>query len=265
MKTALIIGASDGIGYATAKLFLKSGYRVINVSRTECDLSGVENMLCDVTVREKFDEILQLLSSGRIDCFIYSAGFSMAAPLEYCLEGDYRYLFEVNLFSFIHALHVLIPALRLSEGVVCAVSSLAALLPIPFDSYYSASKSALNSLCESLSYELEPEGIKIYSVMPGGTKTKFTSKRKIYPPSSVDGYSKQLTLSADSLAKTEQNGLSPDKIAHGIFKICTEQTAESVCCPHIFNKIFHITAKLMPAKLKKFLIKSKYFSESDEQ
>ena len=109
MKTLFIVGGSSGIGYETCSLFLKSGYRVINVSRTPCSLEGVENHLCDVTVREKLDEILRFVAKEHIDCFVYSAGFSMASPLEYALEGDYRYLFEVNFFAYLHCLQTLIP------------------------------------------------------------------------------------------------------------------------------------------------------------
>lgn len=263
MKTVLIVGASSGIGYAAASLFLKEGYRVVNVSRTECLLPGAENILCDVTVREDLDKALSTLASDRLDCFVYSAGFSMSAPLEYVQEGDYRYLFEVNFFAFVHCLQVLLPALRRSEGVVCAVSSLAAVLPIPFDSYYTSSKAALNAFIEALSYELDGEPVRVYSLMPGGTKTGFTEKRKVYPPSAVDGYSKQLSLATEKLAKTEQNGSSPEKVAKAVFDICTQPACVPVKSACFANKCAHLASSLIPARLKKFLIKTMYFMEEE--
>lgn len=263
MKTVLIIGASSGIGFATASLFLKGGYKVVNVSRTKCSLPGIQNIQCDVTVREQLDEALAKVSSERLDCFVYSAGFSMAAPLEFVQEGDYRYLFEVNFFAFVHSLQVLLPALRLSDGVVCAVSSLAAVLPIPFDSWYTASKAALNAFVEALNYELESEPVRVYSLMPGGTKTEFTAKRKIYPPSAVDGYSKQLSLATEKLAKTEQNGESSEKVAKAIFNLCTQPPCVPVKSASFANKCAHLASSVMPARLKKFFIRTLYFTEEE--
>lgn len=264
MKTLFIVGGSSGIGYETCSLFLKSGYRVINVSRTPCSLEGVENHLCDVTVREKLDEILRFVAKEHIDCFVYSAGFSMASPLEYALEGDYRYLFEVNFFAYLHCLQTLIPVLRRSNGVAVSVSSLAAVAPIPFDCYYSASKAALNTLAEALSFELEQDGIRVFSVMPGATKTDFTKKRKVYPPASIDGYSHRMSLATEKLAKTEQNGSSPKKVAKTIFLTCTEQHAVPVLSAPISSKFIRFFAKIMPLRLKQTLIKCLFFMEEND-
>ncbi len=264
MKTLFIVGGSSGIGYETCSLFLKAGYRVINVSRSPCSLDGVENIPCDITVREKLDEVLSAVKTERIDCFVYSAGFSMAAPLEYVLEGDYRYLFEVNFFAYLHCLQTLIPSLRRSNGVATAVSSLAAVAPVPFDCYYTASKAALNAFTETLNYELEQDGIRVYSVMPCGTKTDFTKKRKIYPPASVDGYSHKMTLATDKLAKTEQNGSSAASVAKTVFLACTQPPRTSVLSAPLSSKFVRFFVKLLPLRLKQALIKYFYFMETSD-
>lgn len=264
MKTLLIIGGSSGIGKETAAIFQKNGYAVTNLSRTPCPLPGVTNYPCDVTVREDLDRYLQeTLQKGPLDCFVYCAGFSMAAPLEYVKEGDYRYLYEVNFFAFLHALQRLLPALRAAEGTACVVGSLAACLPIPFDPYYSSSKSALNALVSCLQYELLSENVRLVSVMPGGTKTGFTAKRKIYPPAETDGYAKLMGCACDRLAKTEQNGSSPTSVASAIFKACSFPT-KTLLSAGFLNKCAHMLSRLLPSSLMDSVIKNYYFTETSD-
>ena len=264
MKTVLIIGASGGIGKETAALFLQKGFRVVNISRTPCSLPGVENKLCDVTQREKLDETLTALKDEDVACFVYSAGFSLSAPLEYVREEDYRYLFEVNFFAFLHVLQTFLPTLRANAGTVCVVGSLAACLPIPFDPYYSASKAALNALTRALSLELESQNVRIACVMPGGTKTGFTTKRKVYSAAESDGYAKELRLATDALARTEQRGNSPEKVAKTIFSACIAPQY-AVLSSGILNKLYHVMSRLLPEKVLLMLLRSMYFSQPEDR
>ena len=265
MKRVLIVGASSGIGYETAKKFLQKGYHVINISRRECDLDGVENLLCNVAEREKLDEVLtKILEYKSLDCFIYSAGFSMAAPLEYVLEGDYRYLYEVNLFAFIHCARTLIPVLRVAQGTICAISSMASITSIPYDLYYCGSKSALNATISALRYELNPEGINVIAVLPGGTKTKFTEKRKIYPPPAVNGYAKALTIATEQLEKIEQNGQKAEKVANYVYKKCTLTSPMASLYPSgIFNKLVALFLRICPQSIS-YLITKTLFETIEE-
>ena len=266
MKRVLIVGASSGIGYETAKKFLSRGYQVINISRRECKLNGVENLLCNVVERERLDEVLnKVLEYKSLDCLIYSAGFSMASPLEYVLEGDYRYLYEVNLFAFLHCVRVLIPALRVAQGTVCAISSMASITSIPYDLYYCGSKSALNATVNALRYELSPEGINVIAVLPGGTKTKFTEKRKIYPPPSVNGYAKALTLATEQLEKIEQSGQKAERVANFVYKKCTLPSPMASLYPSgIFNKLVTLFLRFCPQSVS-YLITKTIFETINEE
>ncbi len=93
-RTAVIVGASSGIGRETALKLSAKGYRVYNVSRTPFKGERVKSLTADAAqegeiekaVKEACEEI------GSLDLLVYSAGFSMAAPLEYAKSGDYRYL-----------------------------------------------------------------------------------------------------------------------------------------------------------------------------
>ena len=265
MKTLFIVGGSSGIGYETAVKFSNENYRVINLSRTECPLHGVINFQCDVTDRTALDNALNtIINDYDVNCFVYSAGFSMAAPLEYVKEGDYRYLFEVNFFSFLHCLQTLIPSLKKTSGTACIISSIGAIQPIPFDSYYTSSKAALNALCKALRYELAPEGINIIGIMPGGTKTDFTKKRKVYSPAETDGYSKQMSLAVDALAKIEQNGMTPQSVASTVFKKCHSSFTSTVYSSGILNKFIHLIIKLMPQVLLYHMGRFTFFMEEED-
>ncbi|MBD5584664.1 MAG: SDR family NAD(P)-dependent oxidoreductase, partial [Clostridia bacterium] len=180
-KTAIVVGGSSGIGYETCIRLVNRGWNVVNISRTPCKNAKVVNIQADVTVE---NQLTQAISSAcekyAVSALIYSAGFSMAAPIEYAKESDYRYLFDVNFFGALKSVQAVIPVFKDGGGRIILVGSLGGDLPISFDSFYSASKSALEMLCRSAYSELKPYGIKVTGLLPGGTATAFTFKRKVY-------------------------------------------------------------------------------------
>ncbi len=263
MDTVLITGASSGIGYAVAQKFLRQGASVINISRTECVLCGVKNYLCDLSDNNALaltcDRLLR--ENPSIDALIYSAGFSMAAPLEYVEEEDYRYLFDVNFFGFVYLLKRLLPTLRHSGGVAVAVGSLAADTTIPFDSYYVASKAALNAFVSSLHAELTPKNVRVAVLMPGGTKTNFTYKRKIYPADRVGDYKYPVNLATKNLAHIEQNGQDVENVAEKIVSLCFRTNPSGAYTSGFLNKITRLFLKITPKFIKNALIESVFFSQ----
>ncbi len=247
-RQVFIVGASSGIGYATAKKFLAEGDCVTNMSRSMCDIKEVKNIICDVSDREKLAKVLEEYKENnkKMDIFIYSAGFSMACPLEYVEEKDYRYLFEVNFFAYMTMLKAFLPLLRVSQGVAIVVSSVGGMVPIAYDSYYSASKAAVNMLTSALSYELIPRGVKIISVMPGGTKTEFSFKRKIYSNKECGDYAIDKSKAVKNLAHIEQNGAKPSAVANTIFRLCSNRVAVHTVSSGFINKLIILFSKIMP-------------------
>lgn len=264
MKTVVIVGASSGIGRETADLFLQEKYKVLNLSRSPCPLPGVENLPCDVTVREQVDAALSKLADEDVAYFVYSAGFSMAAPLEFVREEDYRYLFEVNFFAFLRFLQALLPSLQRNAGTACVVGSLASCVPIAFDAYYTASKAALNAFVAALSLELDPDLVRVVCVLPGGTKTGFTDKRKVYAPAETNGYGKLLRLATDALARTEQKGSDPKKVAKTVVNACLFPS-HIVVTSGLKNKLYRLFARLCPEKAFTSLLKTVYYTEQTDE
>ena len=180
-KTAVVVGGSSGIGFETCKRLVNRGWNVVNVSRTNCKAAKVTNIKADAADGEALKNAIKK-SAGKngISLLIYSAGFSMAAPIEYAKEEDYKYLFEVNFFGALRAIQYAIPYMKNKGGRIILIGSLGGDLPISFDSFYSSSKAALEMLCRSAYSELKPYNIKVTGVLPGGTSTGFTFKRKVY-------------------------------------------------------------------------------------
>jgi len=260
-KTCFIIGASSGIGYATARKFSEEGYVVANGSRTPCSLDGVKNYTVDVaTPKTIYNAIKDIdLKHKRLDVLVYSAGYSMAAPVEHVKEEDYRYLFDVNFFGAIEAARAVIPVMKKQGGgTIIIVSSIAGVLPIAFDAYYSASKAAVNMLVRELNLELAPHNIRAISVMPGGTQTAFHTKRNVYSELEAGLYSGRMENAVKKLAKTEQEGLTPEQVAETIFECATAKKAPELVSVGIKNKAFHMFDRLMPRLETRLFLRMRY-------
>jgi short-subunit dehydrogenase len=260
-KTVFIIGASDGIGAQTAALFLEKGYSVYNGSRTPSTVQGVKNLTVDAanphTVDAAVDEILR--AENKINVFVYSAGFSLSAPFENTEEEDYRYLFDVNFFGFVRAARALIPSMRENGGgKILAISSMGGIFPIAFDGFYSASKAALNMLIRSLSLEVAPYNIKVSAILPGGTATNFTRKRKVYPPEMTGVYEHKMMKANSSLAAAEQNGMPAHKVAESVAAAAESENPPLTNAVGPMNKVLSAADKILPENVANMLIKKKY-------
>ncbi len=248
-KTAIVVGGSSGIGYALCKKLLGNGWNVINVSRTACKSEKVINMTADVTNTEQFGTALKsILENYNVKALVYSAGFSMAAPIEYAKESDYRYMFNVNFFGALQAIRAVIPDFKTDGGRIVLVGSLAGDMPVCFDSFYSASKAALEMLCRAAYTELKDYNIKVTGVLPGGTATRFTFKRKVYGDEESGVYSKDLNKAVAALANMEQGGMPPKAVAEIIYGVLTDFNPPVIKVCGVKNKAIRLFSRVMPQK-----------------
>lgn len=224
-KTVIIVGASSGIGYETALRLIGRGFTVVNISRTPCSMQRVKNYAADVTVGDTLEKAVAeaVKAAGGLYALVYSAGFSMAAPIEYADEKDYRYLFDVNYFGALRALKCAVPHLKKRGGRIVFVSSMGGTFPVAFDSFYSSSKAAVDMLAKAAAIELEPYHIHVCSVQPGGTSTGFTFKRKIYADEENREYAAKLKRATAALANMEQGGLSAGEVAKQVVEVLCEK------------------------------------------
>ncbi|MEM7467329.1 MAG: SDR family NAD(P)-dependent oxidoreductase [Pseudomonadota bacterium] len=192
-KTVWITGASSGLGEALAHEFANDDHQVCLSARSADKLAAVNSSLsksgkvyaCDVTDDYALTTTVEKIFTdvGAIDIAVLNAGVYVPTPLADLNADDARGLFEVNFFSIIRTIELLVP--RMTErdaGHIVVVSSVAGDVGLPYASVYSASKSALHRLCESLYPELQSKGVLISVVSPGFVRTPATDKNDFPMP-----------------------------------------------------------------------------------
>jgi NAD(P)-dependent dehydrogenase (short-subunit alcohol dehydrogenase family) len=170
MKTALVTGASSGIGRACAVHLANSGWRVLAGVRRAGDApDGTEEVLLDVTDGEQIRAAAGLVD--QLDGLVNNAGIAIAAPVEFVPPEELRHQLEVNIVGQVAVTQAFLPALRRARGRIVFMGSIAGKSALPFLSPYAASKHALEALADSLRLELRPFGIHVSIVEPGTIKT----------------------------------------------------------------------------------------------
>ncbi|MBQ9081698.1 MAG: SDR family NAD(P)-dependent oxidoreductase [Clostridia bacterium] len=257
---AVIVGASSGIGLELATALLSKGYTVVNVSRGLAKNERVKNITADVTQGEELEHALQAIGAEykHVSLLVYSAGFSMAAPLEVAKEADIRYLFEVNYFGAIRAIRCTLPYMKKNGGKIFLISSLGSSYPIPFDSFYSSSKAALDMLVKGARTELRHYNITLTAVQPGGTSTSFTFKRKIYSDDENGEYAKDVHKAVAALANMEQGGMSPQEVADAVVVELLKNNPAITFVPGRKNKAYRLMSRWLPEKWTEYFNNKKY-------
>lgn len=256
-KSALVVGGSSGIGKEVCKKLLEQGYSVFNASRTENDCKEVINLTLDVSDMNGLESVFAAVPCP--DLVVYSAGCSMAAPVEYVQESDYRYLFEVNFFGLLKIITLYSRPMRENGGgKIIAVSSMGGVMPIAFDAFYSSSKAAVDMLIKTANIELNPYNVYLSAVRPGGTATQFTFKRKVYPEKEVGVYGEKMNKAAVALADIEQNGMSAEAVADCIMAVVQAKKPPAAVSAGLTNKSITLAKKLLPSALTDAMNKNVY-------
>ena len=253
-NTAIVVGGSSGIGCETCLRLVNHGWNVVNISRTACPSEKVKNINADVTAGNAVgDAIISVAKKNGINALIYCAGSSMAAPIEFAKECDIKYLFEVNYFGAIKAVQAVLPYLKKSGGKIILVGSLGGDIPIVFDSFYSSSKAALEILAKSLHGELKPYGVKTCAILPGGTATGFTFKRKVYSEENNKSYAKSVNKAVAALAHFEQSGMNPAVVAECIYKVLVAENVPVIKTVGAKNVAFRYASRVLPERFTLYL------------
>lgn len=252
--SVIVIGGSSGIGYETCVRLVNRGWTVTNISRTSCDNAKVNNICADVSCGEEACKAIRSAADRYgVNALVYCAGFSMAAPIEYAKETDYKYLFEVNFFGALKAMQTVIPYMKKKGGKIVLVGSLGGDVPIVFDSFYSCSKAALEMLAREANNELNPYNICVTAVLPGGTATNFTFKRKIYTADENGTYAKSVNKAVAALGNMEQSGMKPSRVAEDICKVLTAAKPPIIKTCGAKATAARFATRVMPEKVTNYL------------
>lgn len=174
--TVLVIGASSGIGEATATALARRGHRVFGTSRdaSRVRAAGVEPLTMDVLDANSVEAGIQSIldDGGRLDAVVYSASSYVAGAVEETTTEQLRDQFDVFFFGAHRVTRAVLPHFRASGGGrLVFLSSSAGVAALPYHVAYSASKAALEHYCEGLRYEVEPFGVSVSYLQATGVKT----------------------------------------------------------------------------------------------
>ena len=256
MKIAIVTGASGGIGQATAQLLCQNGWRVYDFSRSGGEDSGqLCHIPCDVTQEVQVQQAFQTVfeREGRLDLLVNNAGFGISGAAEDTPLDKAKKQFDVNFFGCFVCCKAAIPYLRQTGGGrIINISSMAAVLSIPFQSFYSASKSAVNALTLALQNEVKPFGITVCALMPGDVKTGFTAARE--KSSASDSYKAVAQKSVSTMERDEQNGMAPQTLAKAVLRLAKQKHPKPLSTCGAQYRLFAVLQKVLPARLVNALV-----------
>jgi len=185
-KVAIVTGASKGIGAAIARTFAKAGAAVaVNYASNKADAERVVSEIikaggkavaiqADVAKRADVERLFVETKAklGKPNILVNNAGVYRFGPLESLTEQDFHRHFDTNVLGVVLAIQEAVKAFDGSGGSVINLSTISSTNPSPNSLFYSASKSAIDTITRELALELAPKGIRVNAIAPGMTETE---------------------------------------------------------------------------------------------
>jgi len=195
---AVVTGSSTGIGFETSLLLARNGFYTYATMRDTFKSDKIEKIAYkenlplevlsmdvdnDDSVRNAIQKIID--KKKKIDILVNNAGYGLFGALEDISIEEIKKQFETNLFGAIRAIKEVLPTMREQKnGILINVTSIAGIVGVPAECIYVSTKFALEGLSESISYELQPYGIKVILIEPGVINTNFVPNIKF--PKQID-------------------------------------------------------------------------------
>lgn len=231
-QTIFITGSSTGLGRASALLFASKGWKVIATMRNpakETELqkvAGITVLPLDVTDPAQIAETAKAaLALGPVDVLFNNAGYGMAGAFEAASDAQLVDEINTNLLGVMRVTQAFLPAMReRGSGVILTTTSIGGLMTFPFNSVYHATKWGLEGWSESLAFELEPFGIRVKTIAPGGISSDFGGRSLVTTPhpAYMDGLGK--VMAAFSNPQRRAGGSTPEQIAVAVYAAATDET-----------------------------------------
>lgn len=192
-KTALVIGASSGIGLATANLFADAGAKVHAAARRreaiEEGADGREITAHALDISDKVSVLRTVEEVGEadgIDILVVAAGMNVPERrLEQLTADRWDAMISVNLSGAFYAIRAALPFLRASQGLVVLISSVSGRWPDASGPAYQASKAGMTELAHASGFEEHVNGVRFTSILPGIVDTPILDNRPEPPPKEV--------------------------------------------------------------------------------
>jgi NAD(P)-dependent dehydrogenase (short-subunit alcohol dehydrogenase family) len=233
-KVAVVTGSSSGIGYETSLALAREGFLTFatmrnlekgSIIKSDSDKENLplKIMQLDVTDDASVSKAVQSIisDSGRIDVIVNNAGYGLVGAFEDLSLDEIKQQYETNLFGVVRVTQAVIPIMRKQKsGRIINISSGAGRFGYPGGSAYVSTKFAIEGLSESLSYELDPFGIKVILVEPGVIRTNFGNVM-VVAKNSQDPGSAYLSMTRkmnEVFGQLMQNGSPPSLVANVVLQ-----------------------------------------------
>lgn len=231
-KVAVVTGSSRGIGHEISLTLARNSFFTYATMRNLQKGENIKSLVekehlplkieqLDVTDESSIKNAINSITSeaGRIDVLVNNAGYGLGGAFEDLAIDEIRAQYETNLFGLIRTTQAVLPIMRRQKsGTIVNISSGAGRLGYPGGSAYVSSKFAVEGLSESMSYELEPFGIKVVLVEPGFIKTNFGQAmviaKKSQDPNSQ--YGQRMQQMAASSSRMIQNASPAELVAKAV-------------------------------------------------
>ncbi|GLU57340.1 SDR family oxidoreductase [Dyadobacter frigoris] len=224
MQTVLITGATSGIGLTIANKLHANGYKVYGTSRNPDQYQHkvkFKLLELDVTSRLSIENCVTafLSKSATIDVLINNAGIGVCGSAEETSRELADKQFQTNFWGCVDVTKAFLPVMRQQRnGKIITIGSLAGLIGVPFQSYYSASKHALEGFYKSLRFELKTFDIHVSVIEPGFFKTNLNQAFE-FAESTISDYDGTRKNALKSFSDSINNAPSPEPVADIALKI----------------------------------------------
>ncbi|HOO44049.1 MAG TPA: SDR family oxidoreductase [Bacillota bacterium] len=261
-KVIVVSGASSGIGKATAEHLTEKGYQVIGLSRTyPKEKYQYDYVLCDLALEADIDRAIEEIEKkvDHIDVLINCAGIGISGAVEYTSLKEVEKIFQVNVIGQFYMTKKALPLLRKADKAkIINIGSVAGELTIPFQTFYSMTKSAIHRFTEGLRIELKPFGIEVATVFPGDTKTGFTENR--YQPEVIenDAYKDRIKRSIQKMEHDETNGMSPMSVVKVITRLIEKKHMPYHVTVGFVYKTLVLLSRILPKRLVYWIVTKMY-------
>jgi NAD(P)-dependent dehydrogenase (short-subunit alcohol dehydrogenase family) len=244
-EVAVVTGSSSGIGFETSLALARNGFHTYATMRKLdgggpnqiTDIAKNENLPLDFVQldvnddRSVLDAINKILRErDRIDVVVNNAGYDFMGALEETSMAEIKAQFETNFFGAVRVMQSVIPMMREQRGgIIVNITSLGGRISFPLNSPYHATKFALEGLSESIQYELEPFGIKIIVIEPGGVGSNFLKNLKMSTKTSDplnSPYRSMQNSMSEYFKQWAQNLAHPSEVAKVILQAVTSDNPD---------------------------------------
>ena len=273
-RTAVVTGASTGIGEACALRLDRHGWRVFAGVRKDADGERLKQqasdrltpILLDVTdeaaISSAAETVGTAVGEAGLDGLVNNAGITVPGPLEFLTTQDLRHQLEVNVIGQIAVTQALLALIRTGHGRIVNIGSIGGRMATPFLGPYNASKFAMEALTDSLRQALRPWGIHVAIVEPGSIATPIWQKAQAaaddleqnLPEEAMRLYGEAFAAMREAARKFEEAGIPPDEVAKFVEHALTAKRPKTRYVVGRDAQVQRVIAKVVPDRVRDSLV-----------